>query len=234
MTGNNRRTFANAESDGEGKPFSRASAVALSKSRNASRSSEGGPSAVSVEADLSAPSRAAMHLDTHVKAKMAQCNAQSYIGNIYLECHLTRISHQVQRPDPGCRRGFRDDRRSGTPARWVNHAPFPERKTNFRGCGQLRCRTAASANIPVPWPRLSGGGPGTANGATSAPTQPPAGSPGPGRTVPSQVEENESGTLRTEMQTATLRNFARPGSCRPRCWRGRVSETPLLLAKVAK
>ena len=34
--------------------------------------------------------------------------------------------------------------------------------------------------------------------------------PGPGRTVPAQVEENESGTLSTEMETATLRNFARP------------------------
>ena len=66
-------------------------------------------------------------------------------------------------------------------------------------------------------PRGSGfrGAAGTANSATSAPPQPPAGSPGPGRTVPSQVEENESGTLRTEMRTATLRNFARPGPCRP-------------------
>ena len=36
------------------------------------------------------------------------------------------------------------------------------------------------------------------------------------------------------MQTATLRNFARPGPCRLRRRRGRVSETPLLLAKVAK
>ena len=141
---------------------------------------------------------------------------------------------QIRRPAPGCRRGFRDGRRSGTPARRTNHATFLERKTNDRGCGQLQRRTAASANIPVPWPRLSGAGgaAGTANGATSAP--PPAGSPGPGRTVPSQVEENESGTLRTEMQTATLRNFARPGPCRPRRRRGRVSETPLLLAKVAK
>ena len=55
----------------------------------------------------------------------------------------------TQRLDPGCRRGFRDDRRSRTPARRANHAPFPEQKTNIRGCGQLRRRTAASANVLV-------------------------------------------------------------------------------------
>ena len=49
-----------------------------------------------------------------------------------------------------------------------------------------------------------------------------------------QVEENEGGTLLTEMRTATMRNFARPGPCRPRHGRSRVSETPPLLAKVAK
>ena len=63
---------------------------------------------------------------------------------------------RIQRPNPGCRRGFLDDRRSGEAGRSRQAGLFLERTTNICGCGQLRRRGIRCPNIPVSRGRRSG------------------------------------------------------------------------------
>ena len=121
---------------------------------------------------------------------------------------------RIQRPAPGCRHGFLDDRRAGEAGRSRQARLFLERTTNVCGCGQLRRRGAP--NIPVPWPafRLSKKGcrgrerrqVGVGGTAARRFAKTRA-----NRSFQGQTDENESRTLRTEMQTATFRSFVRTG-----------------------
>ena len=166
------------------------------------------------------PRSSSLHRLHDLEGLLQSCRSLS----VFLSVAVANL-HRIRRLSPGCQRGFRDDRRTRLGGR-IKRLSLNEKRTFADGYAAAWQRTQTCQS------RGPGfrGAVGAANGA--APTQPPAGSPGSGRAVPAQVEENESGILRTEMRTATLRNFARtdPGPAvpgageagspkRPRCWR---------------